>query len=827
MTDATVRLNGTSAGRKHHGGFYQFNYDVTSLVRFDAENVLEVEVDETSEDPGVNRAERTGDYWNFGGIFRPVWLEVVPAQFIERIAVDAQADGRIAVHATVNGEGVGRTLRAQVYSTTGKPMGEPYSVYKHDHKTVLEWKVSGAAPWTAETPELYRLEVDLIDAQGVTLHRTSTRIGFRTFAIRPGEGLFLNGSKIVLQGTNRHSFNALTGRALSEADHRTDIELMKGMNMNAVRMSHYPPDPRFLELCDELGLYVLDELAGWQKAYDTISGRRLVEEMVVRDVNHPSILFWDNGNEGGWNRELDHEFSRWDPQVRPVLHPWHARGGINTAHYKSYVQSEWLAKGFTTSWNFQPGETPKMGEHPLIYMPTEFIHGLFDGGGGAGLEDYWTMMRSQPTLGGGFLWAFRDEGLKRPDNHQIDVRGNAAPDGVVGPFGEKEASYYTIKELWTPLVVSGQPPEAGSTMELAVENRYSFIDASRCRFAWSLNILSTNQADAHHQPMAEGSGAFPKIAPGSSGSLKVALPDEWRKADVLSMRVEDPQGRELWTYSWPLPGVHRLRDLPAQGSESSSHVSITEDPACFDVRAGDLRARFDRSNGMLTDLSRGEHSLSLGNGPRPAAGEARLVALVARRDGSDAVISGKFEGALNGVEWRVRANGWIDCTYSYRPLPGSSYQGVRFDYPEASVRAKSWIGNGPYRVWQNRTRGVSFGRWSNAYNDTVTGWSGWEYPEFKGCFAAVRWLSLLTTEGTLQVVIHSDDQFVQVLKPGFPPDNLQMQTRIELPDAGLAFLDVIPAIGTKFSTPESMGPQGQPPTLPSLYRHKISFSFEP
>jgi hypothetical protein len=122
---------------------------------------------------------------------------------------------------------------------------------------------------------------------------------------------------------------------------------------------------------------------------------------------------------------------------------------------------------------------------------------------------------------------------------------------------------------------------------------------------------------------------------------------------------------------------------------------------------------------------------------------------------------------------------------------------------------------------------VTFGHWTNAYNDTITGWSGWTYPEFKGCFASVRWLSLETVEGTLQVVTHSDNQFVQVLKPQFPPGDLPRTARVELPDAGLAFLDIIPPIGTKFTTPETMGPQGQPATLPAQYRHKISFLLQP
>ena len=205
--------------------------------------------------------------------------------------------------------------------------------------------------------------------------------------------------------------------------------------MNAVRMSHYPPDEHFLDACDELGLYVLDELAGWQKPpYDTEIGKKLVREMVTRDVCHPCILFWDNGNEGGWNRELDNQFALYDPQNRTVLHPWEKFNGVDTAHYRNYET------------------TRKKLSDSTLFMPTEFLHGLYDGGLGAGLDDYWKLMYASPVGAGGFLWALLDEGVVRTDkNGQIDVAGNQAPDGIVGPYRQKEASFYTVKEIWSPV----------------------------------------------------------------------------------------------------------------------------------------------------------------------------------------------------------------------------------------------------------------------------------------------------------------------------------------------------------------------------------------
>ena len=112
----------------------------------------------------------------------------------------------------------------------------------------------------------------------------------------------------MIKGVNRHSFRPESGRTLSKAKNIEDVLLIKSMNMNAVRLSHYPADPEFFEACDSLGLYVMDELSGWHGKHETINGQKLVKEMITRDVNHPCIIWWSNGNEKGWNTELDGEF---------------------------------------------------------------------------------------------------------------------------------------------------------------------------------------------------------------------------------------------------------------------------------------------------------------------------------------------------------------------------------------------------------------------------------------------------------------------------------------------------------------------------------------
>lgn len=822
MTDTTARLNGQLVGPTHRGGFYRFKYEVTALLRPEGANLLEVTVAETSADESVNRAERTGDYWNFGGIFRPVWLEAAPSEFIERLGVDARADGGITVAVQVNGQGDATEVVGRVRQLDGTAVGAPFAAaLTPDGSVMLRGKVEAPRQWTAETPQLYRLEVELRGG-GRPLHTAEERFGFRTFEVRRGDGFYLNGRRIVLQGANRHSFHPDSGRCLGEKDHREDIRLMQEANMNAVRLSHYPADERFLELCDELGLYVLDELAGWQKCYSAEAGRPLVAEMVQRDGNHPSILFWDNGNEGGWQTALDGDFAQWDIQQRPVLHPWDVHGGINTAHYRNYDATvEMAAGGFSgVRRDGRPMDEPR----PLIYMPTEFLHALYDGGGGAGLEDYWEVMRRSPVAGGGFLWAWVDEGVRRPDTGRIDVQGNQAPDGILGPYREKEGSFFAVKDIWCPVVVRERELPDDFDGTLSVENRYAFTDLDQCRFAWQLRRMPAPDEPAA-ATLAEGIAPAPRVEPGASGRLLLGLPADWRAADVLVLRADDPHGRELWTWTWPLRGLSRFAALSAAEAGGAASVVAEETADTLRATAGDLVVDFAKSTGRLVRVRRGAQAFSLIDGPRLAVGQAALADLSWRAEGSDLVVLARYTGQLQSVEWRVRANGWVDCDFAYTATQPAPYLGVCFDYPEGLVQSKRWVGEGPYRVWQNRRRGVSLGEWSNEYNDTITGYSGWVYPEFKGCFAGVRWLRLATTEGPITVVIGTEGLDVQVLTPSFPPEAEQRAAVTRLPQAGLAFLHVIPAVGEKFTPAEAHGPQSQLVPVREGYRGRVSFRF--
>ena len=382
MTDTEVKINGKNAGDIHQGSFYRFKYDISDKLIFGGTNLLEVTVSKLSSDESVNRAERYGDYWNFGGIYRPVFIEAFPGEYISRVAINARADGKFFMDVFPKNIGENnRRVHAEILDADGKVVS--YISYPDirrmmkDSVLTIEGRVNNAKLWTSETPYLYTVKYILLSKNMKVIYEGTEKFGFRTVEVRHGDGIYLNGTKIKMKGVNRHCFWPESGRTLNYDLCLKDVLLLKEMNMNAVRCSHYPPDIDFLNICDSLGLYVLDEIAGWQRWYDTPVGKKIVKETVLRDVNHPSIIFWDNGNEGGTNKELDKEFLIYDPSKREVIHPHHRPGnqfnGIDCNHYENYASVQNILKD------------------SLIYMTTEFLHCQDDGGGGSGLYDYWEL----------------------------------------------------------------------------------------------------------------------------------------------------------------------------------------------------------------------------------------------------------------------------------------------------------------------------------------------------------------------------------------------------------------------------------------------------
>ena len=814
MTDAEVRLNGRPVGEPHHGGFTRFAYDVSSMLFSHMPNVLEVRVSEESAEASVNRAEREADYWTFGGIYRPVYLEIHPPASITHAAVDARHDGRLAVRLETVGPVTAR-VRASVETLDGEPLGKPLEAALSGTTTRLEGRVEGVVPWSAESPNLYRLRLELLSPDGVVLHRRELRVGFRTVEIRAGEGLFVNERRVVLKGVNRHSHWPETGRAVPAAVNRADVELIRSLNMNAVRTAHSPPDPEFLDACDELGIYVVDELPGWHDAYDTEVGARILFEMVRRDVNHPSVILWANGNEGGWNTELDPLFGELDPQGRPVLHPGSRGLGFEASHY-----ADWRELGRLVA---EP--VSARGEPPPLLLPTEILHALYDGGGGASLEDYWRLLRSSPTLGGAFLWSLFDEGVVRTDRGgRVDTSGNRGADGLLGPYREPEASAAAVREIWSPVRLAAHrfSPEA---LEVELENRFDETDLADCELRWRWLALPVFPEDGAAVEAAPGEALpLPAAAPGETARLALARPESLPAAVAVEVRVLAADGRELM--SWVLPEAPpdpiaaAWREAARAGA---SRVRIDRRGDRLTLRsAGGRWARFDLDSGELVELGQGDRRLPLAGGARRADGRRASLVRVDVESRPRAVrVRAHYEGALDEVTWTFHGQGLLRLDYALRgAADDGDYLGVGFSGLAGAVRSLTWLGMGPYRVWRNRLAGGRLGVWRTTWNDSITG-VDWRYPELPGIYAGVRWASLETGEGTLTLA-PDPGLYLGVLEPRFAAD---ARTAVADAPAGITVLHQIPAIGTKFHRPEALGPAARRRLPPGVHRGGVWLTF--
>lgn len=800
MTDALVLINGKQAGEVHQGAFYSFSYDISKLLKYGRQNTLEVKVKKFSDNETVNQAERKADYWIFGGIFRPVYLEVKPENHIQRVAIDARADGSFSSDVFLESSLSGAKVQVKILDPQGRELTAfEASPVSGSAKLRIEGKVNAPLLWSPEFPNLYTAQFFLSDKGGSEVHRMSERIGFRTVEVKEQDGIYVNNVRIKYRGVCRHTFHPDFGRTSSKDFSIEVVNLLKDMNMNAVRMSHYPPDRHFLDVCDSLGLFVLDELAGWQRpSYDSVVGRKLLREMIAHDVNHPSVVMWDNANEGGWNTVYDKEFKELDIQQREVTHPWAVHEKTNTAHYVTY---DYLAGD-----HFAPRS---------IYFPTEMIHGLYDGGHGAGLEDFWLRMWNDPLSAGGFLWVFADEAIKRTDTGELDSDGNHAPDGILGPYHEKEGSFYTIREIWAPVHFEKRYITPEFNGEFRIQNRFHYTSLEQCKFAYSWIHLPGSEVPGisgqenieRGEILEHGVPQADNLEPGQYGSLKVPLVEGWRSADVLYIEAVDPHGRLIHSWSWPVRSPHELAKESVK-ADTNLQVSVSESEESLILSSGPVSIELDKSTALLTKVVSGDRLIPLGKGPvfRDQPVEVNEIRHFAAGNCHHVVADFGGQGTL---VWTMTAGGLVDMKLTYQPTGGRvPFTGASFSYPEEEVKSVKYLGNGPYRVWKNRMKGVNFNVWEKEYNNTITGHSGFEYPEFKGYHANLYWASFKDhNDNQFKVYSHTEDLFLRLFTPDEAPD--PAGTALEHPAGDISFMLGIPAIGTKFKEAGELGPQSR------------------
>ncbi|MEI6945592.1 glycoside hydrolase family 2 TIM barrel-domain containing protein [Paraflavisolibacter sp. H34] len=815
MTDTEVKINGQLAGPVHRGSFYRFRYPINDQLKFGQSNLLEVTVSKWSADTSVNRAERLADYWIFGGIFRPVYLEAVPREHIGWTAIDAKADGSFRMNVHLPRPIAGREVVAELRDAKGSVVGRAGAKTTGSDSVVhLATTVSSPRLWTAETPNLYSVRVFLRN-NGRTVFETSDKFGFRTIEVRKQDGIYVNGVKIKIKGVNRHVFWPEYGRATYPQADLLDVQLIKEMNMNAVRCSHYPPDQNFLRVCDSLGLYVIDELAGWQKAYSTKAGELLLREMVQRDANHPSILFWSNGNEGGHNFQLDDDFAKYDLSHRTVIHAHHKPGnainGIDCNHYEDYYS------------------TQKIVADTNLYMPTEFLHAMNDGGGAAGLADFWELHWNSKKGAGGFIWNLADEGIMRTDwNNMLDVNGVNAADGVLGPHREKEGSFHAIREIYAPVHITLKELPKDFNGAIPVENRYHFTNLSQCSFHWELlNFRKQQEGHAGHTAMQKGEAVAPSLAPLATGVVQLSLPAGWNQHDALALTAYDPQKNEICRWVWAIKSNAQLLEGMLRPDAKKAATAATDTDSLLTVRANGISVSFHKRTGQLVGVENEKSAkLSLGNGPVLVSGKAAFTGLKHYPEGDAYVVEAAYSGDLKFVHWKMQPSGWLEMSYEYSLKGTFPFAGLSFSYPEGMVLGATWLGKGPNRVWKNRLQGVTLDVHQGHNNTSHTGSAPWLYPEFKGYFSEVAWMELQTLEGKFTVASPDKDLFVRLFD--FYAINFQ-KPHPELPDGDISFLDRIPPVGSKMGLSNGqvrgLGPSSAQNTLDGPVKRTLYFYF--
>jgi beta-galactosidase len=456
-----VELNGEPVGI-HKDARTPAEFDVTHLLEDD--NELICAVLQWSDASFVEDQ----DQWWHGGLPRDVFLYATPREYIADVFARGHADGRFEVDAP----GEVRLVR--------------------DGRTVLDGpgRLANPALWSAETPELYELVVRLGDDE------VSCQVGFRTVEIA-GRRLLLNGKPLRICGVNRHDHDDRRGRAVTRELMEADMRLMKAFNVNAVRCSHYPNDPYWLDLCDRHGLYVVDEANIEAHAYydDLCNDPRYadafmerVQNMVERDKNHPSVILWSLGNESGYGPNHD-AAADW-LRARDPTRPLHYEGAINRDWSGGHRATDVVCPMYPDVDSIEAFAEFSDDPRPLILC--EFSHAM--GNSNGGLADYYAAFDRHDALQGGFVWEWIDHGIKVGDHWAYggdfgEQRhdANFCADGLVWPDRTPHPAMYELKYLAAPLEL-----EHLGEGRFRIHNRNLFTGLDHLHGEWEGGELPTS-----------------------------------------------------------------------------------------------------------------------------------------------------------------------------------------------------------------------------------------------------------------------------------------------------------------------------------------------
>ncbi|NEC89976.1 glycoside hydrolase family 2 TIM barrel-domain containing protein [Streptomyces sp. SID12501] len=758
---ARVWLNGTDIG-EFKGSRLAHELAVGQLLK-PSGNVLAVRVHQWSAGSYLEDQ----DQWWLPGIFRDVTLLHRPAAGVLDFFVHSSYDhttgeGTLRVESDVEGRVTVPELDIDVRT------GDPVAV--------------AVEPWTAETPRLY-------DGVLVTAgERVPLRIGFRTVELADGL-IKVNGRAILFKGVNRHEWHPEKGRTLDLETMRADVLLMKRHNLNAVRTSHYPPHPAFLDLCDEYGLWVIDECdlethgfteQNWRD--NPVDDDRWTpalldraSRMVERDKNHPSIVIWSLGNEAGTGRGLT-AMAEWihGRDSSRLVHyegDWDCRDtDMYSRMYADHAETERIGQGLD-------GGTQKRRGLPFILC--EYGHAM--GNGPGGIADYQRIFEAHDRIQGGFIWEWIDHGIKDErfgyayggDFGEELHDGNFVCDGLVFPDRTPSPGLVEYKKVIEPVRIEG----VGTDGTVRVTNAYDFADLSALTFTWSYDVDGT--------PVATGTLAVPaSLAPGESAEVKLPEPpsdgqDAETRWTVRATLAEDtawgPKGHPVAWGQLPVQARPSVTVTASARPVDDEEEGIVLGPAVFTPSTGELamihgidvmdvkldvwRAPTDNDLGAawqpdirygvlwrklglhrmqhrLDGIELGEDALTVRTRVAPAAADVALRTVY--RWTSDGTRLKLTVSVTPEGDWQV-------------PLPRLGLRLGLFAGTDVT-----WHGGGPGEGYPDTKSASMLGRWESTVDDLQTPYLR---PQENGARADVRWAEIGWGKGLPSLRIDGEPEF--------------------------------------------------------------------
>ncbi|MFK4189008.1 glycoside hydrolase family 2 TIM barrel-domain containing protein [Streptomyces sparsogenes] len=781
-----VWVNGERVGYSEDS-YTPAEFDITPHVRKGG-NVLAVEVHRWSDGSWLEDQ----DMIDLSGIFRDVYLYSIPPVHVQDVFVHTELDSAyrdavLTVDVTVrdrDGDGTaGHRVAADLFDARGRRVVR-LSGDAGDGSASLKGDVRAPALWSAEDPNLYTLVVTLTDARGRTIDVHSTRIGFRQVEYGPGR-FTVNGEPVMFRGTNRHETDPERGQAVDEARMIEDIRLMKQHNINAVRTSHYPNHPRWLELCDEYGLYVIDEanlethgvrdkVPGSLPEWTDACVDRL-RSMVERDKNHPCVVVWSLGNEAGQGTNFK------------AMADWaHARDASRPVHYEGMNSVADLHSEMYTS----PGGVEAYGRsgNQTPFMLCEYNHSM--GNSGGNLQEYWDVFERYPNLHGAFVWDWVDQAIRLPvpgdsrhtylsyggDWHAgYPTDGNFCCNGLVAADRSVHPGLIELKKCYQPVGIAADDLSGGSGGTVKVRNKHLFSGLDAYTLRWSVT--------RDGETVQHGTLPAPAVAPGQEGVVHIPYrrpsPSESRGEYFLNLSFVLRE-RTRWAPAGHEVAAEQLaldRHAPAPGDAPvTGRLTVTETATEVTVSGPEVEVVVSKSSGTLASYTwkgrallaegpvpnfwRGPTDNDIGRGFqktavtwRDAGAKRTVTSVTASQPAPGEVVvdvactlpTSPGTATWNTV-FRVRADGEVRVRHTLDApagLPDLPVVGALLTVPEGHERL-DWFGRGPHENYQDRKTSASVGRWRSTVDQQV---APYVRPQQTGNQTDVRRLSLTDRSG--------------------------------------------------------------------------------